>query len=333
MATDIIVSEMTSATQINTNDLMIMTQPDLQAETGYSTKKGTVLQVANKMLKGTEYLTDLPDFTDKTVLGGLEELKGDLTALLPVNTASGAIANFDTDLALPLVECKANIVASQASGTPTPSTPLPISGFTSCTISVADENMSVQDTYTVSWQTEAGTVYGGVLDVTRGKLTVNFARAKISDLNWYYTSALSCFNTTDLASVVKGGNNGALCECESLLDVALSTASINANDNFIRFNLKSDGTAETGNFAVGALALKDTSYSDVPSMIAAIGDYYILYELATPFDIDLTPVQINALLGVNNVYNDTNGDTEVKYKEGIQHYIDKKIAATQALIL
>lgn len=60
---------------------------------------------------------------------------------------------------------------------------------------------------------------------------------------------------------------------------------------------------------------------------------YLCYELATPFDIDLTPVQINALLGVNNVYNDTNGNTEVKYKEGIQHYIDKKIAATQALIL
>lgn len=82
MANDIIVSEMTSASQINTNDLMIMTQPDLQAETGYSTKKGTVLQVANKMLKGTEYLTDLPDFTNKTVLGGLEELKGDVKSEL-----------------------------------------------------------------------------------------------------------------------------------------------------------------------------------------------------------------------------------------------------------
>ena len=159
MANDIIVSEMTSASQINTNDLMIMTQPDLLAETGYSTKKGTVLQVANKMLKGTEYLTDLPDFTDKTVLGGLEELKGDLTALLPVNTASGAIANFDTDLSLPLVDCKANIVASQASGTPTPSSPLPITGYTGMTLSVADENLVVQDTYTISF---GQTVYGGV---------------------------------------------------------------------------------------------------------------------------------------------------------------------------
>ena len=153
MANDIIVSEMTSASQINTNDLMIMTQPDLLAETGYSTKKGTVLQVANKMLKGTEYLTDLPDFTDKTVLGGLEELKGDLTALLPVNTASGAIANFDTDLSLPLVDCKANIVASQASGTPTPSTPLPITGYSSANITRCGVNLVNIEGRTITSQT------------------------------------------------------------------------------------------------------------------------------------------------------------------------------------
>ena len=146
MANDIIVSEMTSASQINTNDLMIMTQPDLLAETGYSTKKGTVLQVANKMLKGTEYLTDLPDFTDKTVLGGLEELKGDLTALLPVNTASGAIANFDTDLTLPLVDCKANIVATGGNGTP--DNPNPIVGYSEANI-VNTQNESIVDLFSI----------------------------------------------------------------------------------------------------------------------------------------------------------------------------------------
>lgn len=36
-------------------------------------------------------------------------------------------------------------------------------------------------------------------------------------------------------------------------------------------------------------------------------------EIATPFDIDLTPHQIEALLGVNNVWHDGNGNTEVKY--------------------
>ena len=37
-----------------------------------------------------------------------------------------------------------------------------------------------------------------------------------------------------------------------------------------------------------------------------------VYVLATPFDIDLTPVQIRALVGENNVFADC-GETTVKY--------------------
>lgn len=72
--TDVLVSELDSASAINTNDLLLMTQPDGEAQTGYASRKGTVLQAATKMLKGIEFSTDLPHFDNKTVLGGLEEL-------------------------------------------------------------------------------------------------------------------------------------------------------------------------------------------------------------------------------------------------------------------
>ena len=50
-------------------------------------------------------------------------------------------------------------------------------------------------------------------------------------------------------------------------------------------------------------------------------------------EIDLTDASdIVALVGVNNVWSDT-GDVEVRFKVGIQEYIDKQIASTQALIL
>ena len=444
MANDIIVSEMTSASQINTNDLMIMTQPDPQAETGYSTKKGTVLQVANKMLKGTEYLTDLPDFTDKTVLGGLEELKGDLTALLPVDTASGAIANFDTDLSLPLVGCIANIVARQPSGTPTSSSPLAISGYTGVNLSVcgvnllhvnsridrtdaqvhytSDDNYIYMNgtksgggyadmqaltitlpvgtyylkafaisgtasntvelyaydgssnltgslfasertltltetttfrfrfavwadgtvltdykvgivittasgisaftpyngtTYPVTWQTSAGTVYGGNLDLTTGVLTVTWGADTINNLSFNYW----------------GG--GTLFYCD-ISDKALGSYNLKCDIYEVRttggYGELTDGQM-VGRSDSTTVYIKDLAYTDVDTFKANRGSGLIAYELATPQTYQLTPVQINALLGVNNVFNDTNGDTEVKYKEGIQHYIDKKIAATQALIL
>ncbi len=45
----------------------------------------------------------------------------------------------------------------------------------------------------------------------------------------------------------------------------------------------------------------------------ALNHIQVCYELATPFDIDLTPQQIEALLGINNVWHDGNGNTEVKY--------------------
>ena len=72
--TDILVSELNSASQINTTDLLLMTQPDGDSQTSYSSRKGTVLQVANKLLKDTEYTTDLPNFDNKSVFGALNEI-------------------------------------------------------------------------------------------------------------------------------------------------------------------------------------------------------------------------------------------------------------------
>lgn len=100
--TDILVSELTPATQINTDDLILLTQPDLGSETGYASKKATTLELFNKALKGTTFSTDLPSFANKTVLGGLEELKNeqvsDLDDLGDVEISSpsnGQILKFD----------------------------------------------------------------------------------------------------------------------------------------------------------------------------------------------------------------------------------------------
>ena len=54
-----------------------------------------------------------------------------------------------------------------------------------------------------------------------------------------------------------------------------------------------------------------TSTADLRTFLAS-NLLEVAYELATPFDIDLTPVQIRALVGENNVFADC-GQTEVKY--------------------
>lgn len=52
----------------------------------------------------------------------------------------------------------------------------------------------------------------------------------------------------------------------------------------------------------------------------------VVYKLATPITVQLTPTEVKTLLGTNNVWADS-GDVEVTYKADIQKYIDKQISA------
>ena len=71
-------------------------------------------------------------------------------SVLPTDSVSkSAIATFETDLAKP-IELKAYIEAVQASGTPTPSTPLPIGGWDSVRVVRCGKNLFDQDTWFTS---------------------------------------------------------------------------------------------------------------------------------------------------------------------------------------
>lgn len=162
--------------------------------------------------------------------------------------ASGNIAEFDDGSNKPMSKCIADINAVQSgSGDPSPTNIRPISGFNGGNVNVSPTT-SAQDgtTYSVSWQSQAGTVYGGNIDLVSGVLTVTHA---------------------NIASY-----NG-----ETLPSMWISDRDV----------YSVGGTPTTG--------------------------AQVVYELATPLTYQLTPIQVNSLLGVNNVWNDTNGETEVKY--------------------
>lgn len=63
-----------------------------------------------------------------------EKISKELYDILPTEEASGAIANFNTSLALPLVSVKSAIVAIQEAGTPTPQSPKAISGVSAVSV-------------------------------------------------------------------------------------------------------------------------------------------------------------------------------------------------------
>ena len=46
--------------------------------------------------------------------------------------------------------------------------------------------------------------------------------------------------------------------------------------------------------------------------------------LQTPVTYQLTPTQISAIVGTNNIFTDTNGDTSVVYACSLKDYIDSQ---------
>ena len=89
--------------------------------------------------------------------------------ILPTETKSGSVANFETDLELPYQLAKFGIVATQEAGTPTPSTPKAISGWSQAKAYQRGVNL---------WN--ENTEIGG-LDDTTGLPTVDNNRLRSAD--------------------------------------------------------------------------------------------------------------------------------------------------------
>ena len=158
-------------------------------------------------------------------------------------------------------------------------------------------------TYAIDWTDEAGTVYGGELDVTTGVLTAERVGENLGNLNWTYYSAQTRFRTDGLASVIKhaGSNSSpagvnAICSCYKLVSYNGTSADNGA------FGISTDGY----------LAIHNNAYSDADAFKTAMNGQILVYELATPLTIQLTPTEIQMLLGDNTIWNDV-GDMVLEY--------------------
>lgn len=239
-----------------------------------------------------------------------------LLDIMPVNSVSGAVANFDTLIVAPLVSLKTYIVAQGGGGTPT--IPIPITGFSSITLTCADEDMQIVDTFTLSL---GQNVYGGYVDWKNGKLILTWSELiDLGDLTWVTWGGITNGYRADLPNMKKPTTNperqtGFLCS-----NYPAST-NISINDNMddkslLRYN--------------GQLILKDSSISSVSDVASAVEGFKLIYELATPIEIDLTaPTMPSTIQGVQNWFADS-GDIDISFKQDIQNYVDSKISSVNA---
>ncbi len=189
----------------------------------------------------------------------------------------------------------------------------PISGFTEGNVTVADATTdpTVENIYTIDLD---GTRYGGTLDVVSGVLTVD--RAKIvfdgsSDENWQKSSSGNMYYLTLNATTfpyVKDHNNYNIANCYKFKGFATSGYFSFLNDaEYLLFDY--------GTGTIREIAIKNLSISTVEDFKASLASnpLELIYELATPLTIQLTPTSIKSLQGINNVFADTGDVVDGSY--------------------
>ena len=220
------------------------------------------------------------------------------------DTASGDIASFpDGADGLPVKDLTVAIEPVQSgTGDPSPTNVRPISGRTGCNISHSGADTSDPTVIPISWQSEAGTVYGGTLDVTTGVLTVDraFDSRKWSE----YTTVSTGTNTTQKrfypASEMQGVRETIICNLASYIP-----------------NYSADQTLVSMTTAGVAVYVRLPNGTDENTVVE------VCYKLAQPTTVTLTATKVLTLLGQNNVWSDTGAVLNCEYPADTKLYIQK----------
>lgn len=177
--------------------------------------------------------------------------------------------------------------------------------------------------FSVSWASEAGTIYGGAYDIITGLLTNSDAIIDMGGLTWIKNDSsligVPCFYAT-----VPGIKPGVpLAECSSYKVVRDRYV---INDNY----MIAIGNLSNADYVV----VRDDSFasSDAATFKAAVNGVQLVYKRNTPLTYQLDPVTVKTLLSYNNIYTDC-GPVSVDYPADTKLYIDGKFTELQALIL
>ena len=147
-----------------------------------------------------------------------------------------------------------------------------------------------------------GTVYGGYVDLIHGKLVATYGRVDLKKGNWYrYTANQFCINTDRSKT-----STNVLCD---IMPVS-TTGNFAITDKTLGFWSGGQSYARI----IFVKYADSDNLQDFKDWINSLeGNPYIVYELATPIEYQLTPQQIIAFKGTNNIWSDANGTVDIKY--------------------
>lgn len=137
------------------------------------------------------------------------------------------------------------------------------------------------------------TVYGGTFDWVSGKLVVDMAMVDLGTLTWIYDSGNTCFY--------------AAVDGMKVYDYQGAVAPKYISSQYKPIApLYSGGDGQNGTIwatvNTNNIRARDTAYADAATFKTAMSGVQLVYELATPIEIDLTSAQVQTLFGLNNVW-------------------------------
>ena len=223
-----------------------------------------------------------------------------------VHTVTGDVVNFTTSAAKPLISLVADInFAQSGSGDPSPTNVRAITGRTGVNVyRKATYDQTASPTVSVTFPATPGTVYGGTLNVTSGKLTVTYGAVDLGFLSWYLdkTSGANQFFRATVTGRKYSTSVIGYCSCYKW-DRNRTFAQFGDNAGNLYFGFRSNGNQ---------VFIRDDSYSNKDDFATAVTGQTLVYPLATPAEYNLTAQEIETLVGTNYIWADT-GNVTVKY--------------------
>lgn len=228
-----------------------------------------------------------------------------------VEATPGASVTFTTADAAPLRKLTADVTLVQSgSGDPAPDNVRTITGWSSCTITVTDG--VTPTTYTISFG-DAGTVYGGTLDVLTGVLTVDKAYFTFNEALYYgvYGSDhaplyyMTIPEGYDLAKASIASDPALSC---NVFNFTTGTSATRMKDNEIRTNDQA---------AITTFYFRADSFADLEAVNTFLSSnpLQVVAPLKSAKTFQLTPQEVETLVGSNTVSASTGDITALTYQD------------------
>ena len=154
-------------------------------------------------------------------------------------------------------------------------------------------------TIPVSWQTDAGTVYGGTLDALAGVLTVEWVgySLKLSEMTKTTAADRDAYRKLNIPFAYKIKNKNT--QISNLAPWEWNMPEDGAVPHFFAYTSQSANTMSL--------------YIALPTGVDGDTTFEMCTELETPFTVQLNPVALSTLKGDNVIWTDTNGDNTITY--------------------